>query len=139
MIYTQYKYDAAYIAAEVAAKQASVKANIGLDADLLAVGLKVVAGRLKKDPIRYRDYGPFWWSLKSILRTYGVNYGSNDDPLMREDYSGSRPVDTLAMAERFRDEYLKTFLLYNNKFVLDDFGNWSEIIDGDMENLGSGE
>jgi hypothetical protein len=138
MQFTEYLYPDEWVKSEVAAKQASVRVNRGPDADLLTVGLVVVANRLKKDPIWYRDYGPYWFALKALLRGVGIDYGSNDDPLMREDYSGKTPVETLVMAERFRDEYLQTFLFYNNKFVLDDAGNWSEIIDGDMEKLGAG-
>ncbi len=134
MNFTEYKFDPDWVSAEVAQKQANIKANLGEDADLLKNGLKVIAGRLEKDPMRYRDYGPYWWSVKALLRVSDVSFGSNDDVLMRDAYHGRVPVETLVMAEAFRDEYLKTNLKYTNQFILDaESGNWVEIVDGDME------
>ncbi len=134
MNFTEYKFDPDWVSAEVAQKQANIKANLGEDADLLKNGLKVITGRLEKDPMRYRDYGPYWWSVKALLRVSDVSFGSNDDVLMRDAYHGRVPVETLVMAEAFRDEYLKTNLKYTNQFILDaESGNWVEIVDGDME------
>lgn len=134
MNYTEYKYDPEWVAQEVARKRANIKANLGEGADLLKNGLKVVANRLLKDPMRYRDYGPYWFAVKALLRVGGVNLGSNDNPLMREAYKGNKPVETLVMAEAFRDEYLSMYLLYSNQFILDaESGEMVEIIDGDME------
>ena len=133
MIYTQYLYPQDWVKEEVAAKHASIKLNVGPDADLLRFGLYCIANRLKKDPLRYRDYGPYWHAIKAAMRLIDINYGSNDDPMLREAYCGKSAVETLVMAEAFRDNYLNTFLRYNNKFVLDNSGSWTEIIDGDME------
>jgi len=134
MNFTEYKFDPDWVSAEVAQKQANIKANLGEDADLLKNGLKVIAGRLEKDPMRYRDYGPYWWAIKALLRGSGIPLGSNDDMLMRDAYHGRVPVETLVMAEAFRDEYLKTNLKYTNQFILDSAsGEIVEIIDGDME------
>jgi hypothetical protein len=134
MNYTEYTFDPAWVAAEVSQKRTSIKANLGAGADLLKFGLNVVAGRIAKDPKRYRDYGPYWWALKALLNVHGHSYGSNDDAMMRDFYSGRSPVETLVMAEAFREEYLKTNLKYANQFVLDgEAGNLVEIVDGDME------
>jgi hypothetical protein len=136
MAYTEYKYPDKWIAEEVASKRASIKANLGESSDLLKNGLKVIAARIKKDPMRYRDYGCYWWSIKALLRGIGVNYGSNDDVLMRDFYTGRTPVETLVCAEAFRDEYLATTLLYSNQFVLDaGTAELVEIVDGDMEKI----
>lgn len=133
-MYTEYKFDPDWVASEVAKKRSNIKANLGDGADLLKNGLEVIANRLKKDPMRYRDYGPYWWSLKSLLYVYGNSYGSNNDVLMRNAYCGKTPVGTLIMAETFRDEYLKTHLKYANQFVLDvESGDMVEIVDADME------
>jgi hypothetical protein len=134
VMYTEYKYDPEWVAKEVAKKKASIKANLGESADLLKNGLQVIAKRLRKDPMRYRDYGPWWFAIKALLRGIGVNYGSNDDVLLRDAYHGKTPVETLVMAEAFRDEYLATNLIYSNQFILDsESGEFVEIIDGDME------
>lgn len=134
MDYTEYKLPADWVAAEVAAKRESIRKNLGESADLLKNGVAVIANRLEKDPLRYRDYGPYWWAVKVMLRGGGVSLGSNDDPLMREAYSGDKPIETLVMAEAFRDMYLATYLRYSNQFVLDGESlETVEIVDGDME------
>jgi hypothetical protein len=133
-MYTEYFYPKEWVAEEVAAKRASIKANLGESSDLLKNGLAVIAGRLKKDPMRYRDYGPYWWAIKVLLRMSGVSYGSSDNPLMRDAYKGSMPVETLVMAEAFRDMYLDTHLKYSNQFLLDaESAEIVEITDGDMD------
>lgn len=134
MPYTEYLFDPEWVAQEVAIKRANLKANKGDDVDLLKFGLQVVANRLKKDPMRCRDYGPYWWALKAILRVGGYRYGSADDPLLKAVYVGGKPVETLVMAEAFRDDYLATHLRYANEFVLDsESAELVQIIDPDME------
>lgn len=133
-MYTEYFFPKEWVAEEVAAKRESIKANLGESADLLRNGLNVIAGRLKKDPMRYRDYGPYWWAIKALLRGTVISYGSCDNPIMREAYKGDLPVETLVMAEAFRDMYLATFLKYSNQFILDsESGEMFEITDGDMD------
>ncbi|MCK9394268.1 MAG: hypothetical protein M0Q44_01590 [Methylobacter sp.] len=134
MNFTEYKFDPDWVAAEVAKKRENIKANLGEGADLLKNGLKVIVGRLAKDPMRYRDYGPYWWALKALLNVHGHSYGSNDNVLMRDAYHGKTPVETLVMAELFRDDYLQTCLIYNNQFMLSaDSVEITVIVDGDME------
>jgi hypothetical protein len=132
--FTEYKFDQDWVADEVAKKRANIKSNLGEGADLLKNGLKVIANRLERDPMRYRDYGSYWWAIKALLRGVGVSLGSNDDVLMRDAYHGKTPVETLVMAEAFRDEYLETNLKYTNQFILNaESGDIVEIVDGDME------
>ncbi len=133
-MYTEFMFDPEWIAAEVASKRASIKKNLGESADLLKNGLNVIAGRLKKDPMRYRDYGPYWYAVKALLRVSGVSFGSCDNPLMREAYKGKKPVETLVMAEAFREMYLASYLKYSNQFVLDaESGEIVEVTDSDMD------
>jgi hypothetical protein len=134
MIFTEFKYDQAWIDVDISAKKASIKANLGESTDLLSNGLKVIASRVKKDPMRYRDYGPYWWAIKALLRNISVSLGSNDDPILRDFYTGKTPLETLICAEKFRDDYLKTYFKYNNQFILNiNSGDLIEIVDGDME------
>lgn len=134
MTYDQYKFDPEWVKSEVKAKQARVKENLGADASLLKNAIKVFTDRLKKDKRRYRDYGCYWWAVKSVLNVHGVTFGTNDDVLMKAAYKGETPIETLVMAEAFRDMYLADFLLYSNQFVLDsESGEFVEIFDGDME------
>ena len=134
MIFTEYRYDQDWIDADIAQKKINIKANLGEGVDLLANGLKVIANRVKKDPLRYRDYGPYWWAIKALLRNINVSLGSNDDPILRDFYKGKTPLETLVCAERFRDEYLQDFFIYNNQYVLSIYSpDIIEIVDGDME------
>ncbi len=130
-MFTEYKFDPEWIKAAVAEKSANLKVNRGLS-DLLGFGLSVIHGCLQKDPLRYRDYGPYWWALKAA----GYPYGKQSDPLVADEYCGKSDVETLAMAEAFRDDYLKENIVGTNTFMLDaDAGETWTLFDPDMEQL----
>lgn len=133
--FTEYKFDPAYVAAQVEQKSAGLKANLGYS-NLLGYGLGVVANRLKKNPKRYRDYGPYWWALKALLRDTGVLDGKQTDPLVEAEYRYEMPVQTLIAADLFRDDYLKRYFVGSNEFVLN--SSQPEIyvlFDPDMEQM----
>ncbi|CAK0752976.1 conserved hypothetical protein [Gammaproteobacteria bacterium] len=133
MSLTEYRYDPDQIATLAQEKAANLRSNRGLS-DLLGFGLGVVKNRLLNDPRRYRDYGPFWWALKSLLRDKGTDYGQQSEPMVEEVYRGRTPVETLVMAEEFRDAYLQEYALYTNQFMLDgDTGEYWTLFDQDME------
>lgn len=135
MAFTQYKFDRQGIQALAAQKMANLQANRGVT-DLLGFGLQVVAGRLEKDPRRYRDYGPYWWALKDVLRHAGYAYGEQSDPLVRRVYRFVSPVETLVAADAFRDHYLATQFVYANEFMLDAATGETYVLwDADMEAL----
>lgn len=114
-------------------KADNLKANRGLS-DLLGFGLSVVAGRLAKDRLRYRDYGPYWWALKDLMNANGYDLGSETDEVVKAIYRGDRDVDTLIMADEFRELYLQTWVLYTNQFDLDsESGEMWTLYDRDME------
>ena len=58
MAFTEYKFDKEMLKALVAERSANLRANRGFS-NLLRFGLGVVADRLRVDPLRYRDYGPY--------------------------------------------------------------------------------
>ena len=133
MAYTEYKYDQNVIKEWVATRTANLRANTGFS-DLLGFGLSVVDKRLKNDLRRYRDYGPYWWALKEALNAKGYNLGDQSDPLIKRAYGGESPVETLVMAEAFRDDYLKSNFIYANQFMLDaDSPDFYTLFDADME------
>lgn len=134
-MFTEYKFDPEIIKALVAEKAANLKANRGFS-DLLGFGLSVIIQRLKKDPRRYLDYGPYWPALKDVLRRAGYDFGSESVPMVAAEYKGSADVETLIMADEFRSMNLAKSMLYTNQFMLDgeDGQAWT-LFDADMEAL----
>jgi len=133
MAYTEYKYEQAAITALAEERAANLRANRGFS-NLLTFGLSVIAGRLQQDPRRYRDYGPWWWSLKDAMNRNGYSLGSQSDPLIARAYRFDEDVHTLIAADEFRTAYLKTHIVYANQFLLDaDSPELWTLYDDDME------
>jgi hypothetical protein len=133
MAYTEYKFDKDTIKALVTERAAGLRANRGFS-NLLGFGLGVVAERLQKDPPRYRDYGPWWPALKQVMNANGYTLGDQTDPLIAKEYRGDTDVETLIAADEFRTEYLRTQMIYTNKFMLDaDNPDFYTLFDKDME------
>ena len=135
MAFTEYKFDKEMLKALIAERSANLRANRGFS-NLLRFGLGVVADRLRVDPLRYRDYGPYWPALKQIMNSAGYNLGDQADPLIAKDYRGESDVETLIAADEFRTEYLRTQMIYTNKFMLDgESGEFWTLYDQDMESV----
>lgn len=134
MPYTAYRLDPDWLREETQAKRSALKQNRGLS-NLLGFGLSVVAQRLRADPLRYRDYGPYWWALKEALNRGGYVMGSEDgDAEIAALYCGADDTETLVAAEAFREDYLDTFFVGTNRFVLDpESGEWWTLFDEEME------
>lgn len=133
MAFTEYKFDKEMLKALVAERSANLRANRGFS-NLLAFGLGVVADRLRVDPPRYRDYGPWWISLKDVMNRNGYHLGDQSDPLIAKEYRGETDVETLIAADEFRTMYLKSNIVYANQFMLDaGSGEFWTLYDSDME------
>lgn len=130
--FTELKFDPAKIDALVAEKKASFKANKGLS-DLLGYGLGVVSRRLAKDPLRYRDYGPWWWALKGALNAGGYSYGEESDSVVAAEYTGRSGVETMVLADQFRTEWLESAQVGTSNFRLSEEGEDYILHDADME------
>lgn len=136
-MFTEYKFDADAVESLVTEKAQNLRQNRGLS-DLLSFGLSIVVQRLKKDPLRYRDYGPYWPELKNALRRGGYDLGDKSDPLVAAEYKGRTDTHTLVMAEEFRNLYLATMPVYTNQFALDgETGEMWTLFDEDMEQKAS--
>ena len=129
--FTEHKFDPAKVAGLVVRKQAALKANKGLS-DLLGYGLGVVSRRLAKDPMRYLDYGPYWWALKVVLNANGHTYGSDSDSVVAAEYRGRTDLETLVMADQFRSEFLESSPVGTNRFRLSEEGGDYILYDADM-------
>ncbi|MCO6429022.1 hypothetical protein [Nitrosomonas communis] len=134
-MFTEYLFDQSAISDLVEQRKKALSTNRGLS-DFLGFGLGVIAGRLKKDPTRYRDYGPYWWALKEALNRNGYNYGQQSDEEISNAYRGNTDAETLVMADEFRSMYLDTFLVHSNQFMLDaNTGEMWTLLDSDMESM----
>jgi len=133
MAYTEYQYDKDHIAALVEGYKAGMRKR-GKPDDLLASALKAMKFRLENDRCRYRDYGPWWWSVKDVMNRNGYNLGQQSDPLIARAYRFDEDVHTLIAADEFRTAYLKTHIVYTNQFLLDaGSAEFWTLYDEDME------
>lgn len=130
---TEYRLAPDALAAITKEKREQLEANTG-ETDLLGFGLGVVAGRLRRNPKRYVDYGPYWWALKDVLRRAGYSMGSETDVELVEAFRGADDTETLVGAEEFRDDYLATRVVGERSYQLDgdSVESWS-LMDEDME------
>jgi hypothetical protein len=74
--------------------------------DLLKTALGVISRRLDKSPGRYLDYGPYWWALRALLVDAGHLDEAGDDTMIRSEYTGRTPIETVVMADLFREHTL---------------------------------
>ena len=77
--------------------------------------IAATASLLKRDPRRYRAYGPYWWILKKTMIAHGVtDFGEHVDAHWAElcDY-GSDFYNLLA-AWLYQDTALDNGLIYSN-------------------------
>lgn len=133
MKFTEYKFDMAAVAADVAAKRSALKANRGLS-DFAGFAAGVIRRRLQARPQQYREFGPYWWALKKVLNDAGAAMGEHCDVLVASEYVGRSAEETLVMAEAFKDIYRARFIVGNNLFTLDAEGvEFYELFDPDME------
>jgi len=133
MSYVNYRYRDEEIEALLKIKRSNVLKNTG-QADWGTFMAHVIAWRLSHDPLRYKDYGPYWWAIKPILRQYGYAVGEHEDnATIRQTYCGKHNEATLLMADLFREAYLQSQFIGTNRFMLDDEGEFWELFDEDME------
>jgi hypothetical protein len=130
-MFNEYRFDHRKIGPLVAEKQAALKVNKGLS-DLLGYGLGVIERRLKKDPARYLDYGPYWWALKDVLSRAGREYGPESDTQLVRAYRGQSDLQTMVMADQFRTEFLAQNMVGTSKFQLSTEGGDYILFDMDM-------
>lgn len=104
--------------------------------DPLPLFVSSFAKRLAADHRRYRDYGPYWWALKDVMSRSGHALGDQSDPLVMAQYIGQDDLQTLWMANEFRERYFigGAMAAYNERFALGVDGEPDYILwDADME------
>ena len=133
MNFTEYLPDANQLATETAKMSESLRTNRGDGVNLLPFALSVINQRLQKDPMRYLDYGPFWWALKIALGRGGYDYGADGDMEIAAAYRGSNDAETVVAAEGFSELYLSTQFVGTREHQINDSGEWWTLYDEDME------
>lgn len=123
---TAYKMDPAFLAA----KQAEYASTVG-DKPLLPVFVAQTAKVLLRDRKAYLRYGPYWWSVKRILRAGGVDVGSEDFVMWADEYDCETPELTLIAAWAFADDASGQFGVQTREYDLD--GIDFVLYDGDVE------
>lgn len=59
--------------------------------------LSVIGSRIADRPVDYRNYGPWWWSIKTHLHAHGYDVGDTCDINTRAEYStGEALLDCVA-------------------------------------------
>lgn len=133
MAFTEHRFNREQVKASAAQLAANLEAKRG-PTDFLEFAAGVIAERLERDRASYRWYGPWWWSLKDVLRRAGHDYGTQSDPLVRRAYRFDDDAETLVAADGFRNWYMATQFVGNNRFVLDPAtGEHYDLWDADME------
>lgn len=135
MEYKNYRFDLVDVDQEVENARKNLKANLGLS-DIRSYALAIINRRLLKDPKRYLDYGMYWGALKEVLRKSGYEWGDPITSPLTAVYVGETDLQTIIMADAFRNMYLNNFAIGTNSFVLDDNNpEYVTIYDEYMENL----
>lgn len=135
MEYKNYRFETADIENQIAISTKNLKANMSRS-DLKGYAVGVINKRLMKDPKRYLDYGMYWGELKEVLRRHGYDWGETVVSPISEVYKGENDLQTVIMADAFRNYYLDNFAIGTNSFVLnDDDPEFTVFIDESMENL----
>lgn len=110
---------------EVARISGSLKQNTG-ETDLATFGAKLIAERVRDNPHCYAEFGVYWFAVKDVLARHGYDLGETMDETMRDEYRGTTDAHTIVAAEKFKDEYRKTYFKHTTHFTLvdDDGSEW---------------
>lgn len=70
------------------------------------MNLKNIAQHIRKQPEQYYWFGPYWWSVKKILRDQGVyDFGPNDEPQTRQQIEGTTGTDPQVIMDLAMEHY----------------------------------
>ena len=133
-MYENFKYAPEDVAEWTAEMKSNLMQNKGTD-DLGDFGARVIARFVEKNPLRYRDFGPYWWAVKEILIRKGLGRGKMTNATVAAAYCGTNDDETMAAAQTFADYYRATYFIGTQTFPLndDDADEWI-LYDPDYEN-----
>lgn len=79
------------------------------------------AGIVRRRPVAYRNFGPFWWPLKAMMIKSGEMEGAAPDPDAVAQATTGSPEGDIAAAWLMQ-EYRAQNLLTGNTFTVDTVG-----------------
>lgn len=123
MQYTECKIDRTQLARKVAMVQLSAAKRTGNKNNAVSIALQAFLKRFEMHGrSRYTDYGPYWFAVKDVMRRNGVDgIGDYTDHEIAAEYCGSSDLETLAMADLFRDSNLASRPVGTRQFTLDGY------------------
>ena len=133
-MFTQYKVSPV-AASEMAQETATALARNVPGVNPVEYAARTIAGRLRSNPRSYLAYGPYWWTVKAVLKAHWIDLGGSTDDTMAKEYGGDLPqYAALVVAEQFRDIYHQQWFIGTSSFVLDAEGKDVYVLfDEDME------
>ena len=99
----------------------------------MAYASSVVYARLKKNIQHYRQYGPYWWALKDVLRRQNYNVGDETDTTLQSQYKGKNDAETLVAADMFYEDMAGKVTVDNMDWTLEKNHPNYRLFDEDME------
>jgi hypothetical protein len=118
-MFTAYQFNPKYLADKREELALAAEAKGGL----LKTAQETLAKRLKANPMRYLEFGPYWYALKAVANP---SLGSHDEPLIRQAYGQADDELTFVAAFEFADDYRQHIMAGTREFELQ-----SEPIEGD--------
>lgn len=138
MNFSEYKFDPTWLADQLDKAKAGY-AQSGRAAPWADYVAGYVFTRMKREPHRYVEYGPYWWAVKAVLAETGRYLGDETDAIVLAEY-GPRAADgglsvelSLLAGELFKAVYADTFMVGTRTFALKDDGSLWKLEDADME------
>lgn len=85
------------------------------EADWIAKNIELTAGILRRDPRRYRAYGPYWWVVKRAMINHGLDdFGDFVDLEWYDKVDYGNEFLNLLAALIYQDMVLELGLIYSN-------------------------
>ena len=102
--------------------------------DFLDAACREIAAMLSDSKDSYLSFGPYWWSVKRIMRQFGYSLGSSQNEFLEGLYFCGSDELTMVAALRCRKKIGSEYLSGARDFALTDDGEEVlSLFDKDME------
>lgn len=121
---------------KVADKTTEMKASLAQiqpGADFVEYAAGVIYDRLKNNIGHYRQYGPYWWALKDVLRRQDYNVGDETDSEIVSRFKGRDDAQTLVAADMFYEDTSRLYSSNNMDWPIEYNKPDYRLFDEDME------
>jgi hypothetical protein len=132
---TEFKIDLEQAADRMAIVLRNIAKSTGNEGNALSVAVASVMKRFAMHgKARYTDYGPYWFALKDVLNRNGQSLGDVTDSEIAAEYRGKSDLETIIMADMFREMNLALNPIGTVKYQLDGYSGEDWVLrDQDME------